>query len=745
MTTSERRARERRSAKPMSAVNEVIQSIRPTFTSCFFQNVYRPCYYVALQCKILENNAENRRVAEELISTAMKNNAFLIATKLYAARVYKFMFENDIEEYADKKDKILSLYTESENSGSTLASKEKQKFLDLIEKKNFEQQRLNERIKYNAYNLCYINADQDLDNLINKIANNTQPFTMLLSGPANAGMSEFANKLFLTMNKNYDLITAMDLYAKNGIESCINKKIRAGKNGIILSNVNSCFDSNSDKNAKDFVVEKNTQCLLARIFEKRCSFILIVNDINRISQELLDGFTFKIKFNYMNTEQKKSVLKNLFNISQTDKLDYIGGLVYNDFLRIHEKATLLNISEPDIILKMIKDEANSKPNFLTYNTPVSQFDINLVNTNTDLVKLTEKLYNCNFPFTMLISGPAGTGKSYYLRYLAQKMGLNVVEKTAAELFSKYQGEPARNVLKLFSEAEEQNAAIILDEVEKITFDRSENSGSFQWREDMTNAFLTCLENTTVPFMATTNFVSDIDKAVLRRFVFKIKFDYLTPKQVAYAFRHTFNLEPPELLLKIGGLTNGDFSVVKKKAKILGDLNNANELYSMLKEEVSAKAVGHIVNIEKAINFDKDFINIEGNALSVYVEKIKENKVNNFSILLYGPSGTSKSLYLRHLAQELGYEIIERRASDLLSKYHGESEQNIANAFEEAKNHRAMLIFDEIDTFLPDKGGLLHAYDTRLVNEFLVQLENHPYPICATTSYIDNIEKASLRI
>ena len=324
------------------------------------------------------------------------------------------------------------------------------------------------------------------------------------------------------------------------------------------------------------------------------------------------------------------------------------------------------------------------------------------------------------------------------------MNMNVIEKTAAELFSKYQGEPAKNVLNLFKEAEDQNAIIILDEVEKITANRSKDTLDNTWRSDMTNAFLTCLENSKYPFMATTNFIADIDKAILRRFVFKLNFDYLKPEQIAYAFRHTFNQEPPAELFKIGGLTNGDFAVVKKKAQILDCLSDTHELYEMLKEEVSVKAIGRVVHIEKEINYDRNFINIEGNSLDLYIKKIKEEHINNFSILLHGPSGTGKSLYLRQLAYDLGYEIIERRSSDILSKWIGESEQNIAQAFEEAKNRRAMLIFDEIDSFLPDKGRLLAAYESRTVNEFLIQLENHPYPVGATTNYIDRLERASIR-
>jgi SpoVK/Ycf46/Vps4 family AAA+-type ATPase len=67
-----------------------------------------------------------------------------------------------------------------------------------------------------------------------------------------------------------------------------------------------------------------------------------------------------------------------------------------------------------------------------------------------------------------------------------------------------------------------------------------------------------------------------------------------------------------------------------------------------------------------------------------------------SFCLEGPAGTGKSAWARHLARVIGMPVIEKRASDLISKWLGESEQNIARAFSEARAEGAMLIFDEAD-------------------------------------------------
>ena len=63
-----------------------------------------------------------------------------------------------------------------------------------------------------------------------------------------------------------------------------------------------------------------------------------------------------------------------------------------------------------------------------------------------------------------------------MRYLAQNIGISTVEKKPAEMFSKYQGQPAKEVLNIFKEAQDKNAMLIIDEIEGIISERSKDSG-----------------------------------------------------------------------------------------------------------------------------------------------------------------------------------------------------------------------------------------------------------------------------
>ena len=92
----------------------------------------------------------------------------------------------------------------------------------------------------------------------------------------------------------------------------------------------------------------------------------------------------------------------------------------------------------------------------------------------------------------------------------------------------------------------------------------------------------------MPFACTTNFGEHLDPATLRRFVFKVTLDYLTPVQAETAFRGYFAVTPPAELSALSALTPGDFAVVRRRAEILGRLQEPEALVAMLHAECDAK-------------------------------------------------------------------------------------------------------------------------------------------------------------
>lgn len=92
------------------------------------------------------------------------------------------------------------------------------------------------------------------------------------------------------------------------------------------------------------------------------------------------------------------------------------------------------------------------------------------------------------------------------------------------------------------------------------------------------------------------------------------------------------------------------------------------------------------------------------------------------VLLYGPPGTGKTMLARAMAGEVDAVFLAARSSDLMTKWVGESEQNLRSLFESARRSgRAVIFLDEVDAVLPARTGEAHV-SNRLTQEFLVQMD-----------------------
>jgi hypothetical protein len=92
------------------------------------------------------------------------------------------------------------------------------------------------------------------------------------------------------------------------------------------------------------------------------------------------------------------------------------------------------------------------------------------------------------------------------------------------------------------------------------------------------------------------------------------------------------------------------------------------------------------------------------------------------ILLYGPPGTGKTMLARALARESGARFIHVRATDIVSKWYGEAERRLQQAFDWARNDRpAVMFFDEIDAIARSRDDA-HEATHRIVSTFLENLD-----------------------
>ncbi len=118
------------------------------------------------------------------------------------------------------------------------------------------------------------------------------------------------------------------------------------------------------------------------------------------------------------------------------------------------------------------------------------------------------------------------------------------------------------------------------------------------------------------------------------------------------------------------------------------------------------------------------------------------------MMLYGPPGCGKTFIAQKFAEEIGYNYVEIKPSDLASIYVHGTQEKIGNLFREAKQKAPTIIFiDEVDAILPNReGNLDHSYSSE-VNEFLAQMtecNQHGIFIICATNRPEKIDTAILR-
>jgi hypothetical protein len=114
------------------------------------------------------------------------------------------------------------------------------------------------------------------------------------------------------------------------------------------------------------------------------------------------------------------------------------------------------------------------------------------------------------------------------------------------------------------------------------------------------------------------------------------------------------------------------------------------------------------------------------------------------LCFYGPPGSGKTALAEHIAEALGRPLMVRRASDVASKFVGETEQNMARMFDNAATEGAVLLLDEADSFLRSRRQAERNYEVSEVNEMLAGMERFPGIFICTTNLFEELDEAALR-
>jgi transitional endoplasmic reticulum ATPase len=216
------------------------------------------------------------------------------------------------------------------------------------------------------------------------------------------------------------------------------------------------------------------------------------------------------------------------------------------------------------------------------------YDPQLVNVDCDLAALTADLVRpeTSLAVSFLLSGPPGTGKSAWVRHLAARMRLPVLHKRASDLLDPFLGGTEQNIAAAFAEARDTHAFLVFDEADSLLLERA--SAVRAWEISQVNEMLTWMEQHALPFACTTNLATRLDRASLRRFLVKLRFDWMTKTQARLAFQRFFGTAAPVALDGLRTLTPADFSLVRRRAALMGGKPNPASLLRLLAAECEGR-------------------------------------------------------------------------------------------------------------------------------------------------------------
>lgn len=351
---------------------------------------------------------------------------------------------------------------------------------------------------------------------------------------------------------------------------------------------------------------------------------------------------------------------------------------------------------------------------------------------------------------VLLYGPPGVGKTELSRAIPKAAGLRVFEVPAAlkkedtpdlaERLGRY-----RMTQGLLGSADD--AVVVLDDVDGALPsdlwlpDRSK--GIKPWLNEL-------LDSNRLPAFWLANDIGRIDPAYLRRFdlVLEVK---TPPRSVRQKIlREGLRGLPLDSHWIEAQSADPDVSpaVTARFARVLrtldeADLGRLQATWAMLSRG-RKRALGQRIDHEAATriaDYRPEWLNCDSD-VSRLLESLRRRPRGR--LLFHGPPGTGKTALAHHLARVVDRPLRVKRASDLLSAWVGGTEKNLVAMFEGAAADEMVLLLDEADSFLQDRGLAQRSWEVTEVNELLTQMDGFDGLFICATNFLQHLDPAALR-
>ena len=548
------------------------------------------------------------------------------------------------------------------------------------------------------------------------------------------------------------------------------------------------------------LVEKNIESLASLLQLNRAErALLLYGTLARYQRDLR---SLLVEFKVNNAPEAYAAIADVAGVKAPDvaealrpgsRLERIG-MVENLISEhnITDLADLMKVSEklPPVLMRKYRDHSELMAVFTRPASPsllgLADFEFVQEDTQVLVSLLRHAVASKEQGVNILLYGPPGTGKTELAKVVAKAAGLDLFEVEYADQggnsLSGRDRYRSLQIAQVFLKGS-MHSALLFDEVEDVFPPISSEAAQLMARSDQLTAPTSrsvsgkawvnqILESNPVPTLWVTNRIEQIDPAFRRRFAYHLELRSpppgaresivrktlegvqvsdafvaklaarkgLTPAQIRTAVRFARLASAPETTMDAQVDGAGLQAILAGGRPLLMEslierqLKNADVALGNKAQSGGRRSV---------TTYDLSMLNVESRFdIARIVSALKSR--SHGSLCFYGPPGTGKTALAEHIAQALEQPLLIKQASDLMSKYVGETEQQMAAMFREAELEKAVLLLDEADSFLQDRRGAQRAYEVTEVNEMLQGMERYAGIFICTTNLLESLDQAALR-